>query len=402
MGYEVSWTRKYIPKTSSEIVGQQVSVQRLRRFIENYKTARKKSALLYGLTGCGKTCSVYALANELGYEVLELNASDFRNADSIKGIVGNASAQMSLFGRGKIILVDELDGISGQKDRGGIAALSKLIAKSSFPMVMTANDPWDKKFAALRKSAEMVEFAQLPYDAVFKALSSICTKEKIEADADALKSLANRSGGDLRAAINDLQILSHNSQKLSQKDVDELSDRNRAAGMVAAITKILKTTDFSIAVNAFDDIDEQPNEWFLWVDENIPAEYKNPKFLAKAYESVSRADVMNGRISRSQYWRLLVYIKMLLTAGVAAAKDSKQEAAANYKQTSRLLKIWMANMRYNKRKNIAEKIAESTHTSAKKVIQEMHYYKNMIRSSYGSKLAAEFNLDEGEVEWLLK
>jgi len=70
-----------------------------------------------------------------------------------------------------------------------------------------------------------------------------------------------------------------------------------------------------------------------------------------------------------------------------------------------LLKMWIANSRYNKRKNIAEKIAEKTHTSAAKVIQDMHFYKTVIRNSGGvnkNKLAEELSLDEEEVEWLSK
>ena len=207
MNDALSWTRKYTPLKCSEVAGQQIPVQKLKRFVEGYKLAKKKSALLHGFTGSGKTCSVYAVARDLNCEVLEVNASDSRNAESINAIVGSASSQLSLFGTGKIILVDEIDGISGQGDRGGVAALSKLIAKSAFPIVMTANSPWDKKFSPLRKLSEMIEFLPLASDAVYSVLKSICVKETIDAEDSVLKSMANRSGGDLRAAINDLHIL---------------------------------------------------------------------------------------------------------------------------------------------------------------------------------------------------
>jgi len=395
-----AWTKKYAPKKSSEIVGQAASVDKLRKFIENHGKSRKKAVLLHGFTGCGKTSSVYAVASELDYEVLEINASDFRNAGSINSIVGSASTQLSLFGKGKIILMDELDGISGQKDRGGIPALTKLLAKSAFPIVMTANDPWNKKFSSLRRAAEMIEFSQVTSADVHTVLKNICNSEEITADDAALKSLANRSGGDIRAAINDLQIISEGTKTLSQADVDNLSDRNRTESMLNALVRILKSVDFETAATAFDDIDEQPDQWFLWIDENMPSEYKNPRYLAKAYEALSSADVFKGRIRRSQYWRLLVYIKLLLTAGIASAKDEKLSGFANYKQTSRLLKIWMANAKYNKRKHIAEKIAEKTHTSSAKVIQNFHFYKTMIKGSRNNKLAEELNLDPEEVEWL--
>ena len=110
-----------------------------------------------------------------------MNASDFRNAESMNKIVGNASVQMSLLARGKIILVDELDGVSGQKDRGAIPTLVKLIAKSSFPIVITLNDPFEKKFSSLRTKCEMIKFNQLNQIETVKALTAVCAKEGLTA-----------------------------------------------------------------------------------------------------------------------------------------------------------------------------------------------------------------------------
>ena len=397
-----AWTRKHAPSKTSGILGQDIAVQRLKRFVGDYvrKKSRKNAALIYGASGSGKTCSVYALAGEMGYEVLELNASDFRNADAINEIVGTAASQRSLLGSGKIILVDELDGISGQKDRGGVAALANLLGSSAFPIVMTANDPFEKKFSLLRRASEMIEFRRLSADNVLAVLAGICREEGIEADAAALKSMANRSGGDVRAAINDLQILSGSGGKLGQKDVDSLSDRNRVLSMVEAMTKIFKTTDFEVAAEAFDDVGEKPDDWFLWLDENIPAEYRNPADLARAYEKVSSADVFRGRISRSQYWRLLAYIKLLLTAGVALSKDRKQDFAPSYRQSGRLLKMWIAKSRFGKRNNIAEKIAACSHSSPKKVVADFSYYRTIIKNGDRQKMMDSLGLDEEEIEWL--
>ena len=346
---------------------------------------------------------MHAVASELNYEIIEINASDFRNAQSINAIVGSASSQLSLFATGKVILVDEVDGVSGKKDRGGIAALSKLLSKSAFPIVMTANDPWDKKFSGLRKVSEMIQFKPLGSEAVHSVLKGICMKENVAADPDALRSMAGRAGGDLRAAINDLQILAGSTGKLGLKEVEELSDRNRKESMIRAIARVLKTTDFGIAAKAFDDVDEMPNEWFLWIDENVPLEYKEPEFLARAYEAISYADVFNGRIMRNQHWRFLVYVKILLTAGVATAKNRKLFGLANYRQTSRLLKIWIANSRYQKRKNIASKIAGKTHTSPARIIKDFYFYKSIIKNGRNREdFAEEFDLDKEEMNWLCR
>ena len=61
----------------------------------------------------------------------------------------------------KIILVDEIDGLSGVKDRGGSQALAKLVEKSSFPIVMTANDVSLDKLSTLVKKSNVVEFNEL-------------------------------------------------------------------------------------------------------------------------------------------------------------------------------------------------------------------------------------------------
>ncbi|MEK0337652.1 MAG: AAA family ATPase, partial [Nitrosopumilus sp.] len=125
------FTIKYQPKKTNEIIGQDTAIKNLKNFVVNFKRQKKNAALLYGPSGVGKTISVHALANELNLEILEVNASDLRNAEQINSLVGSAVAQMSLFSKGKIILVDEIDGLSGMKDRGGLLAITKLIEKSS-------------------------------------------------------------------------------------------------------------------------------------------------------------------------------------------------------------------------------------------------------------------------------
>jgi len=85
--------RKYIPKTEKDIIGQEENLKQLKNFILNFKNQKKNSALIYGPSGTGKTGSVYAIANEIGFEVIEVNASDFRNAEQINQKVGNAIKQ---------------------------------------------------------------------------------------------------------------------------------------------------------------------------------------------------------------------------------------------------------------------------------------------------------------------
>lgn len=395
------FVKKYLPKVLKDVRGQDKAVSDIASFIKNRK---KPCAILYGPTGSGKTSAVYALANELDLEILEVNASDFRNAEGMQSIVGSAAKQMSLFSKGKIILVDEIDGLSGTKDRGGIPELIRVIEETKFPVICTAVDVFDSKFSPLRKKSQMIEFEKMNADSMFDILKNICVKEGIKHDDDSLKQLARQSGGDVRAAITDLQILTPYGE-LIKEDVAALSSRNKQESIPQALVKVFKTTDMNIALNAYENIDENLDQVMLWVDENIPYEYKKPKDLAEAYHFVSQADLFNRRIRRWQHWRFLVYINAFLSGGIASSKDEKYKEFVQYKPTMRILKLWMANQKYAKRKAIAEKIHTKMHASVKETVKSVVPYFQVIfkqNKELGSKIAHELDLDEEEVEWLCR
>ena len=391
------WSVKYQPKSTSQVQGQNKAVSEFINYLDNF--VKGKSALIYGPPGCGKTSTVHAIALEFDYEIMEVNASDVRNRDSIREKLGASVNQMSLFGTKKLILVDEIDGISGNADRGGLSELSKIIDKSTFPIVMTANDPYDKKFSTLRKKSNMIEFRTLAYPSVLSVLKRIANKEDIDYNETALTALARRAGGDLRGAVNDFQTLSQHTKKLTNEDVDELSGRRQTESMVNALIRIFKTTKPEIALPALNDVEEDIDKIFLWIDENLPKEYKKNGDLAKAFDNLSLADVYRGRIRRWQYWRFLVYIYDLLTAGIALSKKEKYPGFNKYTRTKRILRMWQFNQKNSKRKAIAEKIAEKTHTSSKRVIQDtLPYIKYIIEKD--ASIANYFEFSKEEIAYL--
>ena len=394
------WVVKHKPASASDI--PQPAMAKLKLFLSNFESnGRKKSkaALIHGPAGSCKSSAVYSLAQELGLEVFELNASDFRTADMIEQRLGGAAMQMSLFSKGKIMLVDEIDGLSGREDRGGITAVAKLIEKTAFPVVMTANNPWDSKFSPLRSNSQLIEFEPVGQFATYKILKGICDKEGLEYEEAALKELAAKSNGDLRAAINDLQSLS--AKPITKQIIESISHRDTTQSMMAALMTVLKETDANKAVAAFDNIEEDLEKCFLWIDENLPKEYKDAKELAKAYDAVSRADVFMGRIRKQQHWRFLTYANTMLTAGVSVAKKQKYTAFVSYSPTTRILKLWRAGQKYQQRKSIAKKLAEKTHTSTKKAINTMSYFPMLFRDkALAASLAAELKLNEDEIDWL--
>ena len=119
----MNWVDKYKPCNLSEVQAHASALAELKLFVENYQKG-SKAIILYGPTGVGKTCSVHALAKEFDLEMLEVNASDQRNKAQIEEKIGPAISQMSLFAKKKLILIDEIDGLSGHSDRGGVQAIT--------------------------------------------------------------------------------------------------------------------------------------------------------------------------------------------------------------------------------------------------------------------------------------
>ncbi len=400
----IPFTKKYSPKSLKNIKGQDKAVSELKKLISGFKEQKKKAIWIYGPSGSGKTSLVYALASEFEYELIEVNASDSRNKDQINQKLGGAVFQHSLFSKGKIILVDEIDGLAGRQDRGGMQALINIIEKTSFPVILTATNPWDFKFNKLRNRCNLVELEGLGYMDVGEVLRHICVKEKIKYELDVLKSLARRSGGDCRAAINDLQTLTELTKELTKESLDELEQRSHEESMPNALLKVFKTTDPKIAIGAFDNVKEDMNQRMLWIDQNLPFEYDKPEDLVRAYDKLSKADVFNRRIRRWQHWRFLVYINALITAGVAVSKDEKYKKFVQYKPTGRLLKLWWAKQKSMKKKAIAGKIASKTHSSVRGVLKDIEYFKVIFKKDKEMSEAISEYLDLGdeEISWLRK
>ena len=129
------WAEKYRASCFSEIKGQDLAIDEVRRFFREFP--KKKAVVFHGPAGVGKTSMAYAIAFEMDAEILELNASDLRNRQKIAEIIGPASLQKSLFRKNKIMLVDEVDGISARMDRGGLGELLRILEESRFPVIIS-------------------------------------------------------------------------------------------------------------------------------------------------------------------------------------------------------------------------------------------------------------------------
>lgn len=395
---------KYKPESLTDIKGQDNPLTKLTSYIQNYKTQKKKAVLIYGPVGCGKTSSIHVLAKQTNSEIVELDSSNLRNEGAINSVIGSALQQQSLFFQNKIILIDEIDNIFGRQDRGCANAIKKLVQDSVYPIILTANDPYNKKLSILRRSSEMIEFNRLTHPTISSHLKNICQKENIQYEEKALNTLARTADGDLRGALIDLQLFTYD-KNLTMEKLDFLPDRKKTETIFNTLRLIFKATDVKNSLPALDNVDLPFNETFLWLDENLPKEYTEPEDLNQAYQKLSQADIFNGRIRRQQHWRFLVYINNFLTAGISSAKSQKYSSFTKYAPTTRILKLWKAKMKNFKKKDIASKIALKTHSSQKQVLKNIPYFQTIYKNSnqlQQEQFINRFGLSQEEIEWLNK
>jgi len=394
----MTWIEKYRPKKFEDIKGQEEAVSEIKKFIENFNLGKltktsKKALILHGPPGTGKTTLAYVIANETNSEIFELNASDLRNRTKLREILRPAIEQKSLIKKWKIILVDEVDGIS-KVDFGGLTELLYLIESTQYPIIITANDVWNRKLSSLRRKSELVKLKEINYKIIKDIMLNILRKENLFMNLNILTSIATRARGDIRAAINDLQTAS----RMQDPSLITFDERNKEIDIFNALRMIFKGKPTNALLKVFDSVNMPIDQIILWMEENIPAEYQDEE-LAKAFDALSRTDIFKGRIYKQQYWRFLVYENILLSYGISASKKNIKTGFTSYKRPTRILKIWLNNQRTAKKKSIAQKYAQYVHVGQKRAMNEFPIVKQILKNPEARK---ELKLSEEEVEYLEK
>ncbi|KAH9699376.1 Replication factor C subunit 1 [Citrus sinensis] len=346
----LTWTEKYRPKTPNEIVGNQQLVKQLHTWLAHWNekfldtgtkrngkkqndASAEKAAILSGSPGMGKTTAAKLVCQMLGFQAIEVNASDSRgkadakiskgiggsNANSIKELVSNEalSANMDRSKHPKTVLImDEVDGMSAG-DRGGIADLIASIKISKIPIICICNDRYSQKLKSLVNYCSDLRFRKPRKQEIAKRLMQIANAEGLEVNEIALEELADRVNGDIRMAINQLQYMSLSLSVIKYDDIRQRllsSAKDEDISPFTAVDKLFGFNGGKLRMDERIDLSmSDPDLVPLLIQENYinyrPSsagrdEVKRLSLIARAAESISDGDIFNVQIRRNQQWQL--------------------------------------------------------------------------------------------------
>jgi replication factor C large subunit len=412
-----SWAEKHRPKTLEEVVGNPTAVAELRRWAHGWTRGRpdKKAVILQGDPGVGKTSAALALASEMGWPVTEMNASDSRNAGAIQKVATRGSVLQTFSPTGeflradqggrKLIVLDEADNIFGREDQGGISAIVSMIRETRQPVVLIVNDYYalTRRSSSLRRLCRTIRFQAINRATMKSLLRTVCAEEGVEATDDVLDFVVERSEGDLRSALNDLESIAIGKTSIRGDATQSVGYRDRTRTIFTALEEIFRSGDAKRAKQAVAALDESPEDLILWVDHNIPHEYADRGDQSRAFESLSRADIYLGRVKRRQDYGLWSYASEMMSQGVAMARYGRPRGG---QLEFPLFLMAMSRSRSARmaRNSLARKLGRYLHASSSLVLTDvLPTFKALFQGDEELRLqiTSQLELEEKELAFLL-
>jgi len=352
------WTERYRPRVTRDLEGNDTQRKRIRNWLTSWERGvpDKRGMLLSGPPGVGKTTLATAIANDMGWDVVELNASDQRNAAAIRR-AATGSANHFTFNmdgtfssdanRRTLILLDEVDHLSGtfrqaseqrieatlsagidsedvknrlKGDSGGKAELLRLLKSTKQPVLLTCNDPmrlwgrggqWRATRDRFSRLAEIIEFNRVSDSALKRIANRVLVAEGVTADAIAIDRLVAANPGDIRAIVRDLQAICATSPEhidvKAVTDQIEMGQRDQQIDLFPGLEKLYRTENSKEASRLSLLLDKTPDELLAWVAWNNASVLRQPESWARASKTLSiAAQSIFVRYSnlayRSSYW----------------------------------------------------------------------------------------------------
>ncbi|MBN1941526.1 MAG: replication factor C small subunit [Candidatus Diapherotrites archaeon] len=249
---ELPWVEKYRPETLGDVIGQNDITQRLESYV---KKGSVPNLLFSGPAGIGKTSASVALAKELfgkDFErnFLELNASDSRGIDVVRGTIKDFARTLAFNANFKIIFLDESDALTADAQQALRRTMEKFTRTTRF--ILSCNYS-SRIIEPIQSRCVVFRFRPLGPKEMKARLEAIAKTEKISVEAKALDAIVYVAMGDMRKAINILQASSSIAEKVSEKSVFDVSSRAKPEEIREMIVLALKG-DFLEARKKLDEL----------------------------------------------------------------------------------------------------------------------------------------------------
>ncbi|MFB5632919.1 MAG: AAA family ATPase [Nitrosopumilus sp.] len=297
------WSEKYRPQKISDMVGNEESRAAIMEWFAKWKKGTKP-LLLVGPPGIGKTTMAFLVAKQFGYDMIGLNASDVRSKSRINEILTPVLGNVSVLGT-PMIFVDEVDGIHGRGDYGGVAALVDILKEPTVPIILAANNDTSDKMKNIKKVVKTISFKKIPPRLLRVYLENILKKESAKLSPGSLIKVIDKSRGDIRSMINLTQSMVTGFNPQTETTFENIDVEN-------GVNAFFKSKSVEEARGVLYSMQIDPREKINAFYSSIVTSNLDNETFAKYLEIISEADMLYGKIVRTQNWRLLRYLNDIL------------------------------------------------------------------------------------------